>query len=45
MMVVAMSQGELTRYDMLVRVERGEMRIEDAAQGGSKGNRCTVRPL
>ena len=31
MTVVAMSQGELTRYDMLLRVERGEMRVEDAA--------------
>ena len=31
MTVVAMSQGELTRYDVLLRVERGEMRVEDAA--------------
>ena len=28
---VAMSHGELTRYDTLLRVERGELRVEDAA--------------
>jgi len=31
MMVVAMSHGELSRYDTLQRVERRELRIEDAA--------------
>ena len=31
MTVVAMSHGELCRYDTLLRVERGELRIEDAA--------------
>lgn len=31
MTVVAMSHGELSRYDTLLRVERGELRIEDAA--------------
>lgn len=32
MTVVAMSHGELSRYDTLRRFERGELRIEDAAQ-------------
>lgn len=31
MKVVAMSHGELSRYDTLVRLERGDLRIEDAA--------------
>ncbi|WP_218821574.1 ISNCY family transposase [Sphingobium sp. Z007] len=31
MTVLAMSQGELSRFDTLMRVERGELRIEDAA--------------
>lgn len=31
MTVVAMSHGELSRYDTLHRFERGELRIEDAA--------------
>lgn len=31
MTVVAMSQSELTRFDVLQRVERGELRISDAA--------------
>ncbi|MBV1692680.1 helix-turn-helix domain-containing protein [Novosphingobium sp. G106] len=31
MSVVAMSHGELSRYDRLRRFERGELRIEDAA--------------
>src|SRR3546814_17715834 len=31
MTVVAMSHGELSRYDTLRRFERGELRIEDAA--------------
>ena len=30
MTVVAMSHGELSRYDTLQRVERGELRVEDA---------------
>lgn len=31
MTVVAMSQGELSRYDTLLRVERRELRVADAA--------------
>lgn len=31
MTAVAMSHGELNRYDTLLRVERGELRVEDAA--------------
>ena len=31
MMVVAMSHGELSRYDTLLRVKRRELRVEDAA--------------
>src|SRR3546814_20153514 len=31
MTVVAMSHGELSRYDTLLRFERGELRIQDAA--------------
>jgi hypothetical protein len=31
MTVLAMSQGELSRFDTLMRVERGELRVEDAA--------------
>ena len=31
MTVVAMSHGELSRFDTLMRVERGELRVEDAA--------------
>ena len=31
MAVVAMSHGELSRYDTLLRFERGELRVEDAA--------------
>src|SRR3546814_8926503 len=31
MTVVAMSHGELSRYDTLRRFERGELRIEDVA--------------
>ncbi|WP_231627024.1 hypothetical protein [Novosphingobium sp. AAP83] len=31
MTVLAMSYGELSRYDTLLRVERGELRVEDAA--------------
>ena len=31
MTVVAMSHGELSRYDTLLRFERGELRVEDAA--------------
>ena len=30
MTVVAMSHGEISRYDTLQRVERGELRVEDA---------------
>lgn len=32
MTVVAMSDGELSRYDTLLRVERGELRPTDAAR-------------
>lgn len=31
MTVVAMSHGELSRFDTLSRVDRGELRVEDAA--------------
>jgi hypothetical protein len=31
MTVLAMSHGELSRFDTLMRVERGELRVEDAA--------------
>ncbi|MFM6828848.1 MAG: helix-turn-helix domain-containing protein, partial [Novosphingobium sp.] len=31
MTVVAMSRGELSRYDTLLRVTRRELRVEDAA--------------
>jgi predicted ArsR family transcriptional regulator len=31
MVVLSMSHGELSRFDTLMRVERGELRIEDAA--------------
>lgn len=30
-MVIGMSHGELSRYDTLLRVERGELRVEDAS--------------
>ena len=31
MTVVAMSHGEISRFDTLMRVERGALRVEDAA--------------
>jgi len=31
MTVLAMSDGELSRFDTLMRVERGELRVDDAA--------------
>ena len=31
MAVLAMSHGELARFDTLMRIERGELRVEDAA--------------
>ena len=31
MTVVAMSHGELSRFETLSRVDRGELRVEDAA--------------
>ncbi|RSX97541.1 helix-turn-helix domain-containing protein, partial [Sphingomonas koreensis] len=31
MTVLAMSHGELSRFDTLMRVERGELRVDDAA--------------
>lgn len=31
MAVLAMSHGELSRFDTLMRVERGELRVDDAA--------------
>ncbi|WP_257211710.1 hypothetical protein [Sphingobium sp. IP1] len=40
MTVLAMSQGELSRFDTLMRVERGELRVEDAANFGLKMRRC-----
>ena len=31
MVVLAMSQGELSRFDTMMRVERGELRVTGAA--------------
>jgi transposase len=45
MAVVAMSQGELSRYDTLQRVERGELRVEDAAAILGLGRRQVFRLL
>jgi len=45
MTVVAMSHGELCRYDTLLRVERGELRVEDAATLLKLGRRQIFRLL
>ena len=45
MTVVAMSHGELSRYDTLQRVERRELRIEDAAAMLDLGRRQVFRLL
>ena len=45
MTVVAMSHGELSRYDTLKRVERRELRIEDAAAMLSLSRRQVFRLL
>ena len=45
MTVLAMSHGELSRYDTLRRFERGELRIEDAAMLLGVGRRQVYRLL
>lgn len=45
MTVVAMSHGELSRYDTLQRVERRELRVEDAAALLGLGRRQIFRLL
>jgi hypothetical protein len=45
MTVVSMSQGELSRYDTLQRVERGDLRIDDAAMVLGLGRRQVFRLL
>lgn len=45
MTVLAMSHGELTRYDTLRRFERGELRIEDAVMLLGVGRRQVYRLL
>jgi hypothetical protein len=45
MMVLAMSHGELSRYDTLMRIERGELRVEDAAALLRLKRRQVFRPL
>lgn len=45
MTVVSMSQGELSRYDTLQRVERGDLRIDDAAMLLGLGRRQVFRLL
>ena len=45
MTVVAMSHGELSRYDTLLRFQRGELRIEDAAMLLGVGRRQVYRLL
>ena len=45
MTVVAMSHGELCRYATLLRVERGELRVEDAATLLKLGRRQIFRLL
>ena len=45
MTVVAMSHGELSRYDTLVRIERGDLRVEDAATLLGLGRRQIFRLL
>ena len=45
MTVVAMSHGELSRYDTLLRFQRGELRVEDAAMLLDVGRRQVYRLL
>jgi len=45
MTVVAMSHGELSTYDTLLRLERGELRIEDASALLGVGARQIYRLL
>lgn len=45
MTVLAMSHGELSRYDTLRRFERGELRIEDAVMLLGVGRRQVYRLL
>ena len=45
MMVVAMGHGELSRFDTLQRVERGNLRVDDAAAVLSLGRRQVFRLL
>jgi transposase len=45
MTVVAMSHGELSRYDTLLRYQRGELRVEDAAMLLGVGHRQVYRLL
>ena len=45
MTVVAMSHGELSRYDTLLRCQRGELRVEDAARLLGVGRRQIYRLL
>ncbi|WP_420481946.1 helix-turn-helix domain-containing protein [Croceicoccus gelatinilyticus] len=45
MTVVAMSHGELSRFDTLMRVERGEFRIDDAVVNLALKRRQIFRPL
>lgn len=45
MAVVAMSHGELSRYDTLLRFQRGELRVEDAAMLLGVGRRQVYRLL
>ena len=45
MMVVAMSHGELSRYDTVLRFQRGELRAEDAATLLGIGRRQVYRLL
>lgn len=45
MTVLAMSHGELSRYDTLLRVERGELRVDDAVMLLGLGRRQVYRLL
>jgi hypothetical protein len=45
MTVIGMSHGELSRYDTLLRVERGELRVEDASALLGLHHYCPARPI
>lgn len=45
MSVIAMSHDELSRYDTLLRLDRGELRAEDAAYLLNLGRRQVYRLL